>query len=125
MQSLQQQQLLSKQDSPQFGFADCNHHGVSDFLDHCHLNQYLDIFLSEGFDSVTSVKIRSEKKNLLDVYSNLFYLQLLEITEEDMIFMGVKRGHRRVSIELYHQHLEHLLTIFLFIIVDSKRNCYC
>lgn len=60
MQSLQQQQLISKQDSPQFDFADCNHHSVSDFLNHCHLNQHLDIFLSEGFDSVTSVKILLE-----------------------------------------------------------------
>jgi hypothetical protein len=59
MQSLQQQQqpqLLSKQISPQFDFSDCNHQSVSDFLNHCHLNQYLDIFLLEGFDSVTSVK---------------------------------------------------------------------
>lgn len=75
MQSLQQPQLLSKQGSPQFDFGDSNHQSVSDFLNHCHLNQYLDIFLSEGFDSVTS---------------------LLEITEEDMIFMNVKRGHRRL-----------------------------
>lgn len=56
MQSFQQQpQLLSKQDSPQFDFGNRNHESVSDFLNHCHLNQYLDIFLSEGFDSVTSV----------------------------------------------------------------------
>lgn len=56
MQSFQQQpQLLSKQGSPQFDFGDRNHESVSDFLNHCHLNQYLDIFLSEGFDSVISV----------------------------------------------------------------------
>lgn len=98
MQSLQQQQLISKQDSPQFDFADCNHHSVCDFLNHCHLNQYLDIFLSEGFDSVTSVKILLENFLLHIVYSKMFSIQLLEITEDDMIFMRVKRGHRRVRI---------------------------
>ncbi|PHZ10653.1 HMG-box, partial [Rhizopus microsporus ATCC 52813] len=39
------------------------------------LSQYYDIFISEGFDSISS---------------------LLEITEEDMIVMNIKRGHRRV-----------------------------
>ncbi|CEP19233.1 hypothetical protein [Parasitella parasitica] len=56
-------------------YIDCRYQSVDDFLHHCHLDQYLDIFLSEGFDSVTS---------------------LLEITEDDMIFMNVKRGHRRL-----------------------------
>ncbi|KAI8636867.1 hypothetical protein BD408DRAFT_486617 [Parasitella parasitica] len=56
-------------------YIDCRYQSVDDLLHHCHLDQYLDIFLSEGFDSVTS---------------------LLEITEDDMIFMNVKRGHRRL-----------------------------
>ncbi|KAF1799915.1 hypothetical protein FB192DRAFT_1141535 [Mucor lusitanicus] len=68
-------QTLQAQHNTNFEYIDCNYQSVEDFLHHCHLDQYLDIFLSEGFDSVTS---------------------LLEITEEDMIFMNVKRGHRRL-----------------------------
>ncbi|KAG2230861.1 hypothetical protein INT48_009242 [Thamnidium elegans] len=75
MQPIQSHQLLYKQASVQFDFGNHDHQNVSDFLNHCHLNQYLDIFLSEGFDSISC---------------------LLEITEEDMIFMNVKRGHRRI-----------------------------
>ncbi|KAI8078170.1 uncharacterized protein B0P05DRAFT_542820 [Gilbertella persicaria] len=74
MQTLQQQQVQSNQSQRQY-YLDNNEQSVSNFLDNCHLPQYLDIFLQEGFDSVTS---------------------LLEITEEDMIFMNVKRGHRRL-----------------------------
>ncbi|CEI92878.1 hypothetical protein RMCBS344292_07125 [Rhizopus microsporus] len=52
-----------------------NFESVREFLNHCHLSQYYDIFISEGFDSISS---------------------LLEITEEDMIVMNIKRGHRRL-----------------------------
>ncbi|GAN11608.1 hypothetical protein MAM1_0746d11183 [Mucor ambiguus] len=68
-------QTLPVQHNNNFDYIDCSYQSVEEFLHHCHLDQYLDIFLSEGFDSVTS---------------------LLEITEEDMIFMNVKRGHRRL-----------------------------
>lgn len=74
MQTIQQpssQHLPSQNATPSFDYQQT----VEDFLNHCHLSQYLDIFLIEGFDSITS---------------------LLEITEEDMIFMNVKRGHRRL-----------------------------
>ncbi|KAI8987472.1 hypothetical protein BDF20DRAFT_832403 [Mycotypha africana] len=54
---------------------DCSYQTVGDFLNYLHLEQYFDTFLEEGFDSINS---------------------LLEITEEDMIFMNVKRGHRRL-----------------------------
>ncbi|KAL9539944.1 hypothetical protein MBANPS3_009971 [Mucor bainieri] len=68
-------QTLQAQHNNNLDYIDCKYQSVEEFLHHCHLDQYLDIFLSEGFDSVTS---------------------LLEITEEDMIFMNVKRGHRRL-----------------------------
>ncbi|OBZ81254.1 hypothetical protein A0J61_10697, partial [Choanephora cucurbitarum] len=68
MQTLQPQE-------PQQYFLNSHEQSVSDFLKDCHLSQYLNVFLQEGFDSVTS---------------------LLEITEDDMIFMNVKRGHRRL-----------------------------
>ncbi|KAL9538111.1 hypothetical protein MBANPS3_011184 [Mucor bainieri] len=50
---------------------------LSDFLQHYKLSQYLDIFISEGFDRL---------------------LTLLDITESDLISLNVKRGHRRVDI---------------------------
>ncbi|KAK4510972.1 uncharacterized protein ATC70_012176 [Mucor velutinosus] len=68
-------QTLQAQHNNNFDYIDCKYQSVEEFLHHCHLDQYVAIFLSEGFDSVTS---------------------LLEITEEDMIFMNVKRGHRRL-----------------------------
>ncbi|GAA5799338.1 hypothetical protein HPULCUR_004752 [Helicostylum pulchrum] len=57
MQPIQPHQLLSKQASAQFDFGNRHHQSVSDFLNHCHLNQYLEIFLLEGFDSVCSFPI--------------------------------------------------------------------
>ncbi|KAI8877717.1 hypothetical protein K501DRAFT_229742 [Backusella circina FSU 941] len=41
----------------------------------CNLPQYSDAFIEEGFDSVSA---------------------LLDITESDLVFMGIKRGHRRL-----------------------------
>lgn len=66
-------QSLPQQQQQVYNYSNCQ--SVKEFLSHCHLNQYYDIFISEGFDSLTS---------------------LLEITEEDMIVMNVKRGHRRL-----------------------------
>lgn len=54
MQTIQQpssQHLPSQNATPSFDYQQT----VEDFLNHCHLSQYLDIFLSEGFDSITSV----------------------------------------------------------------------
>ncbi|KAK9767625.1 hypothetical protein K7432_002434 [Basidiobolus ranarum] len=48
---------------------------VSEFLRKCKLEQYIDTFISEGFDQLKS---------------------LLEITESDLAAMDVKRGHRRL-----------------------------
>ncbi|KAK9712650.1 hypothetical protein K7432_007002 [Basidiobolus ranarum] len=48
---------------------------VSEFLRKCKLEQYADTFISEGFDQLKS---------------------LLEITENDLAAMDVKRGHRRL-----------------------------
>ncbi|KAF1800723.1 hypothetical protein V8B55DRAFT_1533378 [Mucor lusitanicus] len=48
---------------------------LSDFLQHYKLSQYLDIFVSEGFDRL---------------------LSLFDITEADLISLNVKRGHRRL-----------------------------
>ncbi|KAI8359984.1 hypothetical protein BD560DRAFT_405106 [Blakeslea trispora] len=69
------QTLQPQSQEPQQYFLNSHEQSVSDFLKNCHLSQYLNVFLQEGFDSVTS---------------------LLEITEDDMIFMNVKRGHRRL-----------------------------
>ncbi|ORY92292.1 hypothetical protein BCR43DRAFT_446145 [Syncephalastrum racemosum] len=51
------------------------HREVKQLLESCRLLQYLDTFLNEGFDSLRSV---------------------MEVTEDDMIAMKVKRGHRRL-----------------------------
>ncbi|ORX91073.1 HMG-box [Basidiobolus meristosporus CBS 931.73] len=48
---------------------------VSEFLRKCKLEQYIETFISEGFDQLKS---------------------LLEITESDLAAMDVKRGHRRL-----------------------------
>ncbi|ORX90605.1 HMG-box [Basidiobolus meristosporus CBS 931.73] len=48
---------------------------VGDFLKKCKLEQYYSTFVSEGFDQLNS---------------------LLEITENDLVAMDVKRGHRRL-----------------------------
>ncbi|KAI8375988.1 uncharacterized protein BYT42DRAFT_572993 [Radiomyces spectabilis] len=58
-----------------FNAENRGHHDVKEFLQRCHLLQYLSSFLAEGFDSLRA---------------------LHEITEEDMIIMKVKRGHRRL-----------------------------
>ena len=50
---------------------------LTDFLRHYKLSQYLETFVSEGFDRL---------------------LSLFDITESDLIFLNVKRGHRRVGI---------------------------
>ncbi|KAI8991014.1 high mobility group box domain-containing protein, partial [Mycotypha africana] len=48
---------------------------VKEFLDKCHLSQYIPVFMEEGFETLQAI---------------------MEITEEDLIAMNVKRGHRRV-----------------------------
>ncbi|KAI9487741.1 MAG: hypothetical protein EXX96DRAFT_554490 [Benjaminiella poitrasii] len=60
---------------PEYRLLQCKYRSVNEFLHQLNLDQYLSIFLFEGFDSMTS---------------------LLEITEEDMTVMNVKRGHRRL-----------------------------
>ncbi|KAF1801493.1 hypothetical protein FB192DRAFT_1281954 [Mucor lusitanicus] len=60
---------------PSFEFTSAEHQQVKDFLDKCHLPQYYATFIDEGFESLQAV---------------------LEITEEDLIALNVKRGHRRV-----------------------------
>jgi hypothetical protein len=45
------QQTMSMQDTQ----YNCQHQSVSDFLHYCYLDQYVEIFLSEGFESVNSV----------------------------------------------------------------------
>ncbi|CAO3673798.1 unnamed protein product [Umbelopsis ramanniana] len=72
---------------------------VKAFLVECGLSQYYDTFVSEGFDRVSTV---------------------LDITENDLIEMNIKRGHRRLlqrhvatckghptSQPLYHLHQYH------------------
>ncbi|KAG1052866.1 hypothetical protein G6F43_005019 [Rhizopus delemar] len=66
MQSLQRQAYDADNSSYQT---------VREFLQNCNLSQYYEKFIFEGFDSVAS---------------------LLEITEEDMTVMNIKRGHRRL-----------------------------
>ncbi|KAI8139638.1 high mobility group box domain-containing protein [Fennellomyces sp. T-0311] len=58
-----------------FDMNNGEHQEVKDFFQRCGLLQYLHIFISEGFESLSA---------------------LYEITEEDMVAMGVKRGHRRL-----------------------------
>ncbi|KAI7849180.1 hypothetical protein BDC45DRAFT_521414 [Circinella umbellata] len=58
-----------------FDINNQGHQEVKDFLQHCRLLQYLEVFIAEGFESLPS---------------------LIEVTEDDMIAMGVKRGHRRL-----------------------------
>ncbi|KAL9547864.1 hypothetical protein MBANPS3_005960 [Mucor bainieri] len=60
---------------PPFEFTSTEHQQVKDFLDKCHLPQYYATFIDEGFESLQAV---------------------LEITEDDLIALNVKRGHRRV-----------------------------
>ncbi|ORX96273.1 hypothetical protein K493DRAFT_282147, partial [Basidiobolus meristosporus CBS 931.73] len=48
---------------------------VQEFLKKCGLEQYTEAFFAEGFDQLRS---------------------LLEITEPDLVALGVKRGHRRL-----------------------------
>ncbi|KAI9496737.1 hypothetical protein BDB00DRAFT_105911 [Zychaea mexicana] len=66
----------SQDEMSAFDVDDQGHQEVKAFFDHCRLLQYLDTFIEEGFESLPS---------------------LFEVTEEDMIAMGVKRGHRRVK----------------------------
>ncbi|KAI9482582.1 hypothetical protein BDB00DRAFT_160916 [Zychaea mexicana] len=54
---------------------DSGHIEVRDLLNRCKIPQYLEHFLNEGFDSLKS---------------------LCEVSEDDMIAMKVKRGHRRL-----------------------------
>jgi hypothetical protein len=58
-----------------FEFTSSEHQQVKSFLDKCHLSQYHATFIEEGFESLQAV---------------------LEITEDDLIALNVKRGHRRV-----------------------------
>ncbi|KAI8145914.1 hypothetical protein BJV82DRAFT_602726 [Fennellomyces sp. T-0311] len=51
------------------------HNEVRDLLSRCKLLQYMEIFINEGFDTLKS---------------------LCEVSEDDMIAMKVKRGHRRL-----------------------------
>jgi hypothetical protein len=86
MQSLQRQAYDANNSSYQT---------VREFLQHCNLSQYYEKFIFEGFDSVASVR---KKKNQIRFVLTCCSIQLLEITEEDMTVMNVKRGHRRVII---------------------------
>lgn len=58
-----------------FNERDTGHREVKQVLERCKLLQYLDIFITEGFDCLKS---------------------LCEITEDDLIALKVKRGHRRL-----------------------------
>ncbi|KAI7900384.1 uncharacterized protein BX663DRAFT_544856 [Cokeromyces recurvatus] len=60
---------------PEYMQLRCKYQSVDEFLHYLNLDQYLNTFLFEGFDSIIS---------------------LLEITEEDMTVMNIKRGHRRL-----------------------------
>jgi hypothetical protein len=84
MQSLQRQAYDANNSSYQT---------VREFLQHCNLSQYYEKFIFEGFDSVASVRKKNQIRFVLTCS-----IQLLEITEEDMTVMNVKRGHRRVII---------------------------
>lgn len=65
-------QTLQPQHSNSFDYIDCTYQSVEEFLHHCHLDQYLDVFLSEEFDSVTSVK--GTFKNVLSFLLNCSFL---------------------------------------------------
>ncbi|KAI8379840.1 hypothetical protein EDC96DRAFT_491917 [Choanephora cucurbitarum] len=60
-------------DSP--GFGTFEHEQVKEFLENCRLLDYYPIFIAEGFESLEAI---------------------MEITEDDLVAMQVKRGHRRV-----------------------------
>ncbi|KAL0078731.1 hypothetical protein J3Q64DRAFT_1643871 [Phycomyces blakesleeanus] len=72
---LNSQSFIREDSSTITSLEECGRQEVKEFLDYCQLSQYLECFLSEGFDTLGSV---------------------YEIMEEDMIVMGVKRGHRRL-----------------------------
>ncbi|KAI8371853.1 hypothetical protein BD560DRAFT_395626 [Blakeslea trispora] len=57
------------------GFTNFEHDQVREFLEKCHLLEYYHIFIKEGFESLTAI---------------------MEITEDDLVAMQVKRGHRRL-----------------------------
>lgn len=52
-------QSLPQQQQQVYNYSNCQ--SVKEFLSHCHLNQYYDIFISEGFDSLTSVIMQKIK----------------------------------------------------------------
>ncbi|KAI7876553.1 hypothetical protein K492DRAFT_172427 [Lichtheimia hyalospora FSU 10163] len=58
-----------------FNERDTGHREVKQVLERCKLLQYLDIFIAEGFDCLKS---------------------LCEISEDDLVALKVKRGHRRL-----------------------------
>ncbi|KAJ8657896.1 hypothetical protein O0I10_006424, partial [Lichtheimia ornata] len=63
---------------PTLGCFDTNntgHQDVKTFLEHCGQLKYLETFINEGFESTAAI---------------------CEVTEDDMIAMDVKRGHRRM-----------------------------
>ncbi|CEP07431.1 hypothetical protein [Parasitella parasitica] len=67
--------VSTKEKRASFEFSSSEHQQVKNFLDNCHLSQYYATFIEEGFESLQAV---------------------LEVTEEDLIALNVKRGHRRV-----------------------------
>ncbi|KAL0073367.1 hypothetical protein F4703DRAFT_1432241 [Phycomyces blakesleeanus] len=65
---------MDEPDTP-FDITDPGHRQTQDFLERCNLSNYLPAFIAEGFDTLSSI---------------------YEITENDMVDMQIKRGHRRV-----------------------------
>ncbi|KAL0073975.1 hypothetical protein J3Q64DRAFT_1704667 [Phycomyces blakesleeanus] len=74
---------MDEPDTP-FDITDPGHRQTQDFLERCNLSNYLPAFIAEGFDTLSSI---------------------YEITENDMVDMQIKRGHRRVC--------------------NSKGDCFC
>ncbi|KAI9244361.1 hypothetical protein BDA99DRAFT_529144 [Phascolomyces articulosus] len=67
--------MESQDEQLAFDINNQGHQEVKNFFQQCRLLQYLEVFINEGFESLPA---------------------LFEVTEEDMIAMGVKRGHRRL-----------------------------
>lgn len=75
---------------------DLGHQEVKDLLDKCKLSQYLSVFINEGFDSLKSVSEKQMGQRPSLSLKLKFPEKLCEVSEDDMIVMNVKRGHRRV-----------------------------
>lgn len=71
-------QSLQAQHNNNYDYVDCNYQSVDDFLHHCHLDQYSDVFLNEGFDSITSVYmdfffLKKKKRCLFLIHSSISF----------------------------------------------------